>query len=69
MTVNDLPMKKEAAEAGDPSRSRSGSESVNVFEEEPVPTFDDDDFPDGGLRGWLVVAGVSLPPLTQTYIY
>ena len=43
-------------------RSRSGSESVRVQEytegKVDASGLDEDDFPDGGWRAWLVVAGV-----------
>lgn len=60
LIVMDLPQeKKDADDREKTSRSRSGSESVRVSEKQPVPSYDDD-FPDGGFRAWLVVAGVSI---------
>lgn len=49
--------KKDSDDQEKGSRSRSCSESVSVSQQEPVVAFDDD-YPDGGLRAWMVVLGV-----------
>lgn len=52
--------------------SLSGSESIRLDESNQDAEFAlEDDFPDGGLRAWTVVAGVSahrnnIPPVSDT---
>ncbi len=50
---------KKDIEAGK-ANSTLGSESVNVPSAEAEAVFSDDDVPDGGLRAWSVVIGVSV---------
>ena len=41
-------------------KARRGSQNEDTSQEHLALTFGDDDFPDGGLRAWLVVLGVGI---------
>lgn len=57
---NDLPKERPVGDDDQEkaAKSRPDSEIVTVTQEDPVPSADDD-FPDGGLKAWSVVIGVS----------
>ena len=48
-----------AITSGGPRESVAVSDPIDII---PESLGDDDNFPDGGLRAWLVVLGVSKPP-------
>ena len=52
-----------AITSGGPRESVTVSDPIDII---PESEGDDDNFPDGGLRAWLVVLGVSKPPRSSS---
>lgn len=56
--------KKESSDSGDNDNSVAVKSGVSD-EDQNLPPTGEDDFPDGGLRAWLVVLGVSVCSLSS----
>lgn len=59
--------KKDTEAAKDESISRAGSVAISPAEQDAGLDPDYDNFPDGGLKAWSVVVGVSVPLCALCY--